>query len=298
MHRERTSALDLGLLAAPLPAVLIGAAVMSRVDVPPALWGADLAAAGAGMGVAWAAGRWHPRAVSRRRATPWLLAGALALLAATLAFPGIDGVRRWVPAGPLALHAGAIVIPPLFVMLSRTGAVVSAAAALAVMGILLLQPDAAQAWAFAAGWTVLAVATRGRAAAIPAAAVVLVAAVTLLRADPLAPVPHVEGSVGLAVAQGRVWGGASVLALVAPPIVLALTPDRAAGTTLAAYFACTLVAAALGSFPVPFLGYGVSPILGYYLGIAGLAPDLARVSAAAPLPVPTPPGRAPGVASP
>lgn len=46
------------------------------------------------------------------------------------------------------------------------------------------------------------------------------------------------------------------------------TRQRAIARGLIDRVACSLAAAALGNFPVPLLGYGVAPILGYYLGVA------------------------------
>jgi hypothetical protein len=101
-------------------------------------------------------------------------------------------------------------------------------------------------------------------------AAALLAGLSLLRDDPLAAVPHVEGIVGVATGQGLMWGAGSVIALSLIPIAYLPLADCPAGAALAAYTTGTLVAAWLGNHPVPVLGYGVSPILGYYLGVAGL----------------------------
>jgi hypothetical protein len=91
-----------------------------------------------------------------------------------------------------------------------------------------------------------------------------------LRADPLAPVPHVEGIVGLAAELGTGWGVAAVASLLLLPVPFdaARRPcDGRLGLAIGTYVAVTILAAALGHFPVPLLGQGASPIIGYLAAI-------------------------------
>ncbi|MEP7381968.1 MAG: hypothetical protein ABI910_09795 [Gemmatimonadota bacterium] len=158
----------------------------------------------------------------------------------------------------------------MLVLLRRLDRVPSLLAALLALCTLALQPDAAQAAAFAVGWSVHLAMARGRSTAGLIALALLLASITVFRTDPLQPVPYVEGIVGLAGRQGGTWAAASLIALTLPSIVLTRAPDRRSGAVLAAYVSGTILAGWLGNFPVPFLGYGVSPILGYYLAIAAL----------------------------
>lgn len=261
------------LLLAPLPALSIGILVMSSAGLAPSIWMANGAAALVGVLAALAAWAW--RRLAGRGPVPlsWLLPSALVLLGATLMAPGVQGVHRWLPVGPVQLHAGALLLPPLLVALSRARWVPSVAVAIMSSIILLLQPDAAQAASFAAGWVVLAVTEpgrtgRGRRGMI--VAVAALAAASLLRTDPLGPVPHVEGIVGMAAAKGLPWAAAGVASLLVVPASLAWSRGRPE-TALAAYTITTLFAAWLGHHPVPILGFGVSPILGYYLALTALA---------------------------
>ncbi|HEU0077381.1 MAG TPA: hypothetical protein VFQ76_07010, partial [Longimicrobiaceae bacterium] len=196
----------------------------------------------------------------------------------TLLDPGMQGVHRWVRLGPVRLHAAAVLLPLLLAALATlerargwwASALVAAVVALA----LLLQPDAAQATAFAAGSMVLLL--PGAGGRLPRLAgllpLPLLAVLASRRDDPLAPVPHVEEILGLAAGLGAGWGvaAAASLALLPAPFLLA---GRGAGSrvglALAAYVAVTCLAPLAGSFPVPVMGYGVSPIVGYLLGVAG-----------------------------
>jgi hypothetical protein len=259
------------LLLAPVPALVIGLVVMSRAGVPSGLWLLNLAAAFAGVLVALAASRRPAPTGTVPSSSARLVALGLALLGATLIAPGLQGVHRWLSIGPVAVHVGAVVLPPLLVVLADVGWTTRVASSVLVLAILLLQPDTAQGASFAAGWSVCMSRAHGRRAAGPVAVAALLAGASLLRHDPLGTVPHVEGIVALATAQGLAWGVAGVIALALPPIAFAVHTSHPAGMALATYTAGTLVASWLGNHPVPVLGYGVSPILGYYLAVAALA---------------------------
>lgn len=267
MSRSRTSLA--GLLLAPLPALSVGLVVMSRAGVPAGLWLRNLAAALVGVLLVAAASR-RPAAASGASLLPWLCASGLALLGATLMAPGVAGVHRWLGSGPLEVHVGAVLLPSLLVFLTHLAWAPTVAVAGLTLTVLLLQPDAAQATSFAAGWGVWAAMRRGRAAAAPVATAVMLAGATWLRHDPLEPVAYVEGIVGLAAGQGAILGAASLFALALLPVPFLLSARHPAGTALAVYMAGTVVAAWLGDYPVPVLGYGVSPILGYYLAVVAL----------------------------
>ena len=90
------------------------------------------------------------------------------------------------------------------------------------------------------------------------------------RTDPPAPVPHVEGIVGLAMELGTGWGaaaGASLLLLPLPFFAARAQGDGRAGLAIGTYVAVTILAPALGNFPVPVLGHGASPIIGYFVAL-------------------------------
>ena len=106
-------------------------------------------------------------------------------------------------------------------------------------------------------------------------AAVICAIGSWMRPDPLVPVRHVEGIVGLAGQSGVLWlvAALATLALLPCPFLLSRGKDgHASPVTLAlgVYFALTLIAPCLGSFPVPLLGFGLSPIVGYFVALAWL----------------------------
>ena len=251
---------------------------MQASDVPATVWGQNIAAWAAGALLCLGLGRPRTSIPSPIWAdlTALLTLGALA---ATLLAPGLDGVHRWVRVGPVRFHTAALLLPLLLVALERVARVrgwwVASLLAVGVAFALFLQPDAAQAtaFAFASGILLLPGARRSAPRLIALLSLPVVAGLSWLRRDPLAPVPHVEEIVGLA---GKLWMGWTVVAIVSllllpvPFLLAGRGVAGRAGPALGAYVSITLLAAFVGDFPVPVMGYGISPIIGYLVGAAAV----------------------------
>jgi hypothetical protein len=202
-------------------------------------------------------------------------------LAATFMTTGSMGVHRWIPIGPLTMHVGAICLPLFIVALGvldafggkpRWGPMLLA---MAVAILLLLQPDAAQATAFAAAAFTLLLANKRRAPAAWAVALVIAALAgwTWTQRDPLSPVPYVEGIIGLARQSGPVWLVASVAALALLPLPFFIRPSDSHSAfvrALGVYWCVCIVAPLVGNFPVSVVGFGLSPIIGYFVALGSL----------------------------
>lgn len=260
-----------------LLAVALGGWICAASGVPAAIWGRNL--------VAWAVGA--AAALGLARLSPERLAvavpvAALALIAATFAFEGQQGVRRWVELGQVSLNAALLILPALAAALAvhdLSRDAVRTAAILTVPALLALQPDASQATAFglAAGRLVIG----GRAGPAIRFGVCLglsaLLACAWLRPDPLAPVAEVEEVLGLALALSPALAAAGVLALLAvglAPVLIARRADpraRFAGEALGLYLLASAAMPALGAFPTPLVGVGVSPVLGAWMGFGVLA---------------------------
>jgi cell division protein FtsW (lipid II flippase) len=103
-------------LVAPVPALILGALIMRQHDVPPSRWGLNLIG-GAVAAVICAVFLARPRtSISKTAAIVVACAGATAL-AATFAVAGSMGVHRWIPLGPLTIHAGAVCLPLIILSL-------------------------------------------------------------------------------------------------------------------------------------------------------------------------------------
>lgn len=270
-------------LAARLPALLALAVPVLAGLGWMALAGAPLhyLAINAGalvLGLAWIVLGRLPEGAGARRA---MGVGLVVLFALPLLTgPQVNGVARWLPLGPLALHAGMLVLPPLLVIAAGQSDQQRDDAPpllLAALFVALLQPDAASAFAITFAcvglhhvgedwrfgmvaivgfFATIAAALRGELAAQPFVERVLVEAAL---AVPLA---------ALALFAALVAG--FFLLLVAVPLA------RPARYALAGSLFGFSVMAMMSNYPSALIGFGAAPILGYALVLAGRpdpAPD-------------------------
>jgi hypothetical protein len=204
---------------------------------------------------------------------PWLLLGMAALVCAPLLLSGEASTpQRWLTFFGFRLYTAPVVIP-LFLLLwhhARAGSILSTVAA-ALMGLgLFVQPDAAQLTAFAiASVPILGLVASSRfVRLLTLAALLLAATVAWHVPDPLAPVPYVEGVFVLA-AKSSVWVLFSAILAVALPIGslgwLAYRMRSPGILAVSLYFAVLYLLAPVRVTPVPLLGFGSGPILGYFI---------------------------------
>jgi hypothetical protein len=290
---EHRSSRVRGLLAslAAVPALVVGAIVMSRSGVGYGLWLQNVVV-GAIVTVVCVALAAVPAYRARASSAVWTGAAIVALLvlAATLTQAGVEGVRRWLPIGPLRLHVASVALPVLVIAIARqvsSGAernrpLLARIVSIAAVATLLMQPDASQASAF--GLAVAVLFLRGRRPSSADWLVVTIVAVcagaTWFRSDPLAPVPYVEGVVGLAADMDLAWLIACLVALVLLPLpflVIAVTSkgEGSAHLAIAVYLVAVCAAPFMGAYPVPVIGYGLSPILGYFVALVWSVRDQA-----------------------
>ncbi|ADO69303.1 hypothetical protein [Stigmatella aurantiaca] len=268
-------------LLAPLPAILLGAAVASastgnaRAFLPNVLVCL--------LGGACSLGFLRLSSLGRDRFLHVMAFIAFVAIAATLASPGIDGVHRWLSVGPVRLNASAAFLPWILAGMSASRPAVRKTSTLLALGAQLLhlaQPDAAQATALAGGALALLAGNSlfGATAQMALGGLMAVlAGCTWARADPLPAVEHVERILFLAAARGPGWLGATCVTGV--PVLLvflhaARNPHPAyarAAIGFGLYWALTLAATFFGNFPVPWMGAGAGPVLGWYAFAAVLA---------------------------
>jgi cell division protein FtsW (lipid II flippase) len=273
---SRRGTLSAGLaVCAPLPSLMIGIVAMRQLGVSTSAWSINIAATVFGL-LIWSVGRRLPPL--RRRATRACLAGAsIATILLPFASEGMLGVHRWVSMGGLRLHASAIAAPLIILCVAAAASHgISSALAIGTTAaiILALQPDAAQTTSFAAACAVVLVhsrRTQPRQALLSVALLLAVAVASFVRRDPLPPVAHVEGIFGVVASRGAGSAAMATVALLLLPVPFFaawLRHRRATALALGVYVAMTLFAPAWGTFPVPIMGYGASPILGYFLALA------------------------------
>lgn len=257
-----------------LVAVGLGAWVGAASGVPSGVWIRNLAAWGVGALAASALAAF---------ARPGRWTAAVALLpvgvGASLVFPDVDGVRRWIDIGPVHLNAAMLLMPASVVAFAAPGSKSLWMWALpvgALMG-LIAQPDASQATSLAGVLALIVTVTiRPLGARLGLiAGLALLVAFAWMRPDPLEPVAEVEGIIGLAFQQSPVLGAVALLLLAAlaaaPAWAAASGGAKLAGAALGLCLATWAIMPFLGAFPVPLVGMGMSPIIGAWLGSGLLA---------------------------
>jgi hypothetical protein len=259
-------------------AVGLGMVYMAAAGAPPRYLLVNLAALVIGASAWLALGR-TARGPSAG-AGPVILALAVALLLTALFGVSVDGASRWVRAGTLNIQVSLIVVPVMVILYARRPDLIGTAGIIAAALALALQPDRAMAGVLLAGLLALTAAKPSRLPIVAVAAAIPAFGYALLAPDTFAAMPYVDRILytafdvhplaGLAVAIGAG-------ALIVPALAGALS-GAGGRPALLAFGGCWLgvvVAAALGNYPTPLVGYGGSAVLGYLLSVA-LLPNGAR----------------------
>ena len=214
-----------------------------------------------------------------------LLALGVMLLATAMFGVSIEGASRWVRVGGVSLQVSLIVLPAMLVLFARSdGILATTGVALAALG-LALQPDRAMAGIMAAALAVLALYRQERQVFLALTVAGVGFVVTLLRPDSLPAVPYVDQILFTSfevhpLAGIAVLGGALLLIVPALAGLWMDSTNRAAHAVFGLAWLGMVVAAALGNYPTPLVGYGGSAILGYALSLSFM-PIKARSAAAA-----------------
>lgn len=184
----------------------------------------------------------------------------------------MEGVRRWVDAGSIQLHAASLLVP----LAAWTAAQrLDAGAALllaALLGVLAAQPDAAAVLALTLALLAVALIdkTKRRLASILVVLGLVCAGWALSRPDPLPAVGHVELIIRRAFETAPTVGGLATIALLLVPVAMFWKHRTPANQALAAAWAGFVLANLIANYPAPVIGAGASPVLGWLLSI-GLA---------------------------
>jgi hypothetical protein len=203
---------------------------------------------------------------------------AVFLMVSSLLSPGTQSVHRWVSIGSFALNVSMAVVPIVLFGLVYGSELESMALTSALSVIFVLQPDAGQATAFASSAAVIFLSEGALSSAARWRGLLLVAvswAITWSRPDPLTPVEHVERVLRLGFAQGLVSSFAclfAVLCLFLPIIWLRFQSSkpklRVLSLSYFVYFLVSFAVTEIGNFPVPVIGAGAAPVIGWYLMMA------------------------------
>jgi hypothetical protein len=202
------------------------------------------------------------------------------LLFLTFISSGIEGVHRWVSVGPIKFYVAVIVIPIIIIelwkLLQMRNWCFSATITIVVSILLTLQPDASMLTAFAISMIML-LWNKINKNIFRSCIVVLLATLIIISwvfLDGLPPVSYVENIVSLVANMGIIWLSLGVISLVILPLPFIFFPPKKyklLSLSIGMYFIIVLISTLFGNFPVPLMGYGVSPIIGYFIAITWFA---------------------------
>ncbi len=270
-------------IACAVGAVILGLAYMIIAGAPARYLGVNVGALAISLAMLALLGRTFP--LGRQWMGGMTIVMAVALLATAFMGIEVEGISRWVRLGGFAIQPSLILLPVMIVAFSQGRSVLTTAGVVASASAMALQPDRAMAGMLVLGLGTLATICRDRHYIVALTTSIAGFAVTLIRPDPLPAVPHVEqvlySSFDVHVGAGLAVLGDSVLLLF--PAIVGWRRDadnRATYAVFGTVWFAAILAAALGNYPTPIVGYGGSAIIGYTLSLLAL-PKLAGVGAIA-----------------
>lgn len=187
---------------------------------------------------------------------------------------GIDGVYRWLRLPFFALNISTIVIPITIVAFYRLmegkNFTISVIGIFVIAFLLYLQPDASQLLAFSFPMIVLLLKSNIP-KIIKGSFSVILFFLTLKSwfcLDTLQSVDYTEGVLIMLHDLSVVLYIIGIMTLLLIPIYFLISSTKknrniCIGITM--YYWLMILSTLIGAFPVPFMGYGISPILGFYI---------------------------------
>lgn len=188
---------------------------------------------------------------------------------------GIGEVHRWVSVGPIRLYVSVIVLPIIIIslwsLLRKENLIIAIVSIVCVSIILTLQPDASMMTAFSITSIIL---LWNKIKKIPCFLLIAflggLTIFTWIFLDGLAPVAYVEGIFKLVSDMGMIWfvlGIISLTIMIIPFLIFPPKKNKILSICFGIYFITILTSTVFGNFPIPLMGYGVSPIIGYFISI-------------------------------
>lgn len=196
------------------------------------------------------------------------------LLGLTFIGPNIDGVHRWLRIPLFTLNIATIVIPITIVafyrLIEEKQYVLSLMGTIVIAVFLFLQPDASQLLAFSLPMIVLLLKSKISKVITTSFSIVLLLLTvkSWIELDSLQPVNYTEGILTMVYDTSIVLyiiGIASLLWIPICFLVLCQKQSRNICVGITTYYWMMIFATFVGNFPVPFMGFGLSPILGFYI---------------------------------
>lgn len=218
----------------------------------------------------------HKFNVNKSKYKKFVLPAALGLLILTFASQGIAGVHRWISIGAVKLNIAMIILPIILIelwnVLKTKGLNLGFAIAFVILLVLFFQPDASQLTGFAVPMMIML----SRNTNSKVISFLIISAFSLfvvfswIYLDNLPPVNYVERILNMVANMGFAWLILGVISLVILPIPFLLFPPKnteSISKYIGCYYIIIILSTLFGNFPVPLMGYGISPIIGFYISL-------------------------------
>lgn len=268
----RLSPQGLGIVCA-VSATALGLVYLALADAPVHLLGIN--AAGLVLGLVALMALRHTFAPLEKLRGPALLVIAFVLLATALIGETADGATRWIAVGSLFVQPSLIFLPLLVVSYARNQTTLATLAMMTAALAMAIQPDRAMAGLLLAGVATQAFLRPGKHVNVALLGSLAAFVVAVVRPDALPAVPYVDQifftafdvsfSAGMAVVGGA-------LLLLAPALAgMRRGPqERHVCIVFGAVWLAAILAALLGNYPTPVVGYSGAAVLGYTLSLLAL----------------------------
>lgn len=260
---------DTGITCA-VGATLLGIAYLTLAGAPAQLISINLASLMLGL-IALFALRHAGRAL-RRLGEYAMVVAAIALLGTALIGEVAEGASRWVAVGPLYVQPSLIALPLMVLTYVRNRSFLSTSAMLVAAFAMALQPDRAMASVLVAGLAVQALLRPDRHVMSALVGSLLALFIAFARPDALPAMPFVD-QIYYTSFDVSLLAGIAVIAGTVLLLVPALAGARAApenrhiGLVFGTVWLTIIVAALLGNYPTPVVGYSGAAVLGYVLSL-------------------------------
>lgn len=254
------------------PAIIIGAIAMYTNEIPTVIWVQNVICLIIGGLISYSLLTRNFK--EKRKNSNGIILIAVMFLLLTFIDPGMNGVHRWVSIGVIKLNVTFIVVPIIIIgvweVLRNKDLWLSIVTTIFIAILLALQPDASQLTAFASSMIILLCSKTNKKdlRVIIVVPLIILIIYSWTHLDSLPPVVYVENILDLLKNIGLIWFVLGVVSLVILPIPFIVFPpenSKLLSRCLGVYITIILISTLLGNFPVPLLGYGISPIIGYFI---------------------------------
>ena len=217
---------------------------------------------------------------STRRSGAVVLALAAVLLATALFGASADGATRWIRVGSLGVQVSLLFLPLMIVTFARHPDAAGTAGLVVAALALALQPDRAMAGVLAVSLLTLATVRFDIRVGTALLAAVIAFAVTLARPDTSPASPWVDQILYTSFGVHPLIGAAVLIGALLLIVPAAygfgkFSAHKNVYAVFGVFWIGVIVAAALGNYPTPLVGYGGSAVLGYVLSLASIGPVVA-----------------------